>query len=56
MVIKKIQSNGNVSIPKKLRQQLPSDEVEIKITEINGKKVIILEPTKEDKKPVVMYE
>lgn len=54
-MIKHFQTNGTISIPKKLRQQLPSDEVDVKITEINGKKVIVLEPIKEDKTPTVIY-
>ncbi len=55
-MIKKFQKNGVISIPKKFREQLTSDEVEIKLVELNGKNVIILEPTKADKQPVTIYK
>ena len=56
MPIKKFQKNGTIAIPKVFRQQLTSDEVDIKLEELNGKNVIILEPTKTDKQPVTIYK
>ncbi len=55
-MIKRIQKNGYVSVPKKYREQLTSDEVKVYVTELNGKKVVVLEPVKEDKKPLVIYK
>lgn len=55
--IKKInQHYGFLIIPKKLRQQLPSDTVKLEIKEIDGKKVLIATPVTEDKKAITVYE
>ena len=59
-MIKRILSNGNVCIPKSIRQQLPSNNVDIKLVEIETapgvvKNVIILEPVGEDKKAYTVY-
>lgn len=53
---KTIYKNGLVSIPKKLRQQLPSDKVTVKLIELDGKKVIVLEPVGTNKKAITVYE
>lgn len=60
-MIKRILSNGNINIPKKFRQLLPSNNVDIKLVEIETapgvvKNVIILEPIGEDKKAYTVYE
>lgn len=55
-MVKKIQSNGNVCIPKKVRRQLSSNEVKIYNIELNGKVVAVVEPIKEDKKCIKVYE
>jgi bifunctional DNA-binding transcriptional regulator/antitoxin component of YhaV-PrlF toxin-antitoxin module len=54
--IKTVNKNGLIHIPKKIRQQLPSDKFTVKIIELNGKKVIVLEPVGIDKKPITVYE
>lgn len=61
MVTKKILKNGNVNIPKKFRQQLTSNEVNIKMVEMEVepgvvKNCVVLEPVRVDKKAVTMYE
>lgn len=56
MPIKKFQRNGVIAVPKRFREQLTSDEVDIKLVELNGKTVIVLEPTKADKTPVTIYK
>ena len=58
---KKICSNGNINIPKKCRQALSSNEVEIKVVEMEVsegvvKQCVVLEPVRVDKKVIVTYE
>ena len=55
-MIKKILKNGNVNIPKSFRKRLSSDEVDIKIMELDGKTCVVLEPVKVDKKAITIYE
>lgn len=56
MSIKKINKIGNVCIPKKIRQCLPSNKVKIYTTNINGKDVVVLEPVGQEKKAITVYE
>ena len=55
-MVKSFQKNGNIHVPKKIRQQLSSDDVKIYTTKLNDKTVIVLEPVGNDKKPTVVYE
>lgn len=56
MSIKKINKLGNVCIPKKIRQCLPSSKVKIYMTVLNGKGVVVLEPVGQDKMAHTIYE
>lgn len=56
MSIKKINKIGNVCIPKKIRQSIPSDKVKIYTSVINGKEVVVLEPVGQEKKAHTIYE
>lgn len=57
MVIKKINPNGHLHIPTKIREQLSSDEVSLTVTtDDNGKNIIVIRPIKEDKKPTIIYK
>ena len=56
MSIKKINKIGNVCIPKRIRQCLPSDKVKIYMTVINGKDVVVLEPVGQNKHAHTIYE
>lgn len=55
-MIKTFYKNGNITVPKKIRQQLPSDTIKIYTTDINGKTVVVLEPVGNDKKLTTVYE
>ena len=60
-MIKKIMKNGNVHIPQVYRERLSSDEVEVKIMEIEVepgvvKTCVVLEPVKIDKKAITIYK
>lgn len=56
MSIKKINKIGNVCIPKKIRQCLPSNDVKIYMTVHNGKSVVVLEPVGQNKQAHTIYE
>lgn len=56
MSIKKINKIGNICIPKKIRQCLPSDEVKIYMSVVNGKEVVVLEPVGQNKHAHTIYE
>lgn len=56
MAKKKIQKNGYVCIPKKIRDYLTSDTVEIELVCMNGKNVVVLKPVGQDKTPVTIYK
>ena len=60
-MIKKIQSNGYVNIPSRLRRLLPSNIVDVKLLEIEVepgvvKKVVTLIPIGDEKKAITVYE
>lgn len=55
-MIKKIQKNGYVCIPTKMRDRLTSDKVEIELVEMDGQNVVILKPVAKDKTPVTIYK
>lgn len=56
MAKKKIQKNGYVCIPKKIRDYLSSDTVEIELVNLNGKNVVVLKPVGTEKQPVTIYK
>ena len=56
-MVKKIYKNGLLAIPKKLRDQLSSNELELKIVQDdNGNNILIATPINPNKKAVVRYE
>lgn len=56
MSIKTINKIGNVCIPKKIRQSIPSNKVKIYTSVVNGKEVVVLEPIGQDKQAHTIYE
>lgn len=55
-MVNSFNKNGTIHVPKKIRQELPSDTVKVYTTEINGKKVVVLEPVGKEKTPTVIYK
>lgn len=55
-MIKKIQKNGYVCIPKKLRERIASDKVEFELMEMDGQNVIVIKPVGQTKQPVTIYK
>lgn len=56
-MVKKIYSNGLISIPKSIRQQLTSDKVELTVVKNEkGDNVVMLTPIGQDKQAKVVYE
>lgn len=53
---KNIQKNGYVCIPKKIRDYLTSDTVEIELVFMNEQNVVVLKPVGKEKKPVTVYK
>ena len=55
-MIKTIQGNGTILIPKELRQQLPSNKLDMKIVNDEDGVKLILTPVGNDKKSKIVYE
>ena len=61
MYTKRILQNGNVAIPKELRQALPSDKVKITLKKIEVepgvvKDCVVLEPIGIEKEAITIYK
>lgn len=56
MYIKKIRKNGAVHIPVQFTRQLPSNEVEVRMIEVDGKQCVLLVPVGKNKQVVTYYK